>query len=200
MALLVVCGGLLGPSAAADGRAVPDPATALDVAAPQHVAAPQALVPRLRSHPAAGRPVWVRVPGLGVGVPVVPVVAPGGVLVPPEDPWQLGWWQDGAVPGARRGTAVISGHTVSNGDGALDELHHLVTGDRIVVGTAGGRIGYRVTEVVHYAKAQLARVAGQVFGQRVPGRLVLVTCTDFDGREYLGNTLAFARPDPAPYR
>ena len=112
---------------------------------------------------------------------MVGVALQDGVLVPPSDPWQLGWWNGGAVPGARRGTAVITGHTVSNGDGALDDLHLLVAGDRFWVRTVNGRIAYRVS--------------GTVFSQRVRGQLVLTTCTDFDGHEYHGNTLVFARPE-----
>ena len=194
-AVLLLAGGLLGPTREGDQPARPDEVV-LEVAAPRCGAEPTApLEVRLREHPAAGRPESVRIPELGVTVPVVAVSMTDGVLVPPPDPFQLGWWDGGAVPGARRGTAVVTGHTVSNGDGALDELHQLSTGDRVHVRTVDGRIVYRVSAVVHYTRAELARVAGQVFSQRVPGQLVLTTCTDFDGREYLGNTLVFARPE-----
>ena len=88
---------------------------------------------------------------------------------------------------------MVTGHTVSNGDGALDDLHLLTGGDRFYVRTANGRIPYTVSEgQPHYSKAELARVSDQVFSQRVRGQLVLTTCTDFDGHEYHGNTLVFA--------
>ena len=130
-----------------------------------------------------------------MAVPVVGIAMQDGVLVPPSAPWQLGWWSGGAVPGARRGTAVVTGHTVSNGDGALGELHLLAEGDQFYVRTVNGRIPYTVSEVTHYSKTELARVADQVVSQRVRGQLVLTTCTDFDGHEYHGNTLVFARPE-----
>ena len=95
---------------------------------------------------------------------------------------------------ARAENAVITGHTVSNGDGALDDLHLLRAGDRFYVRTVHGRIPYTVSAVTHYSRAQLPRVSGTVFSQRVRGQLVLTTCTDFDGHEYHGNTLVFARP------
>lgn len=196
VALLVVLGGLLGPSGAAPSATPVDGPTALEAAAPRCVDEP-AVAPqqRPRADPAAGRPEWIRIPRLGVAVPVVGISLQGGALVPPPDPWQLGWWNGGAVPGARRGTAVITGHTVSNGDGALDDLHLLRAGDRFYVRTVHGRIPYTVSAVTHYSRAQLARVSGTVFSQRVRGQLVLTTCTDFDGHEYHGNTLVFARPE-----
>ncbi len=146
VAVLLVLGGLLGPSGAAPSAAPVDGGTALEAAAPRCVDEPSvAPEHRLRADPAAGRPEWIRIPRLGVAVPVVAVAMQDGVLVPPSDPWQLGWWNGGAVPGARRGTAVVTGHTVSNGDGALDDLHLLTEGDRFYVRTVNGRIPYTVS-------------------------------------------------------
>lgn len=165
----------------------------LGVELPAYVVAPAVVLdPTPTDHPATGRPVRIRLPELEVDVPVIPVGLTGGALVPPADPQQLGWWADGAQPGALVGTAVLTGHTVSTGGGALDRLHRLEVGDRVVVVTTRGRIGYRVDNVAKYSKTTLARVSERVFNQHSPGRLVLVTCTDYDGREYLGNTLAFA--------
>lgn len=163
---------------------------------PSYVVAPAVVLdPTPTDHPATGSPRRVQVPDLAVDVPVVPVGLAGDVLVPPSDPQQLGWWTGGAEPGALVGTAVLTGHTVSTGGGALDDLHTLEVGDRVVVVTDEGRIRYAVTSVATYSKTALARVATRVFSRTSPGRLVLVTCTDFDGREYLGNTLVFAAPE-----
>lgn len=149
---------------------------------------------RARALPAAGTPVWMRIPRLGVSAPVQPVSAPGGVLVPPSDPQTLGWWSQGAEPGARSGTAVIAGHTVSTGGGALDDLRLLTPGDRIVVRTERGRIRFVVGEVAYYDKPDLARLSAELFSRRTPGRLAVVTCARYDGDEYLGNTVVLARP------
>ncbi len=133
-------------------------------------------------------------PALGVAVPVVGTALTDGILVPPDDPRVLGWWTGGAEPGAMTGTAVIAGHTVSTGGGALDHLDRLSRGDRLRVVTHRGRIPYGVVAVGRYSKKALARVADRVFSQEVPGRLVLVTCSDYDGQQFLGNTLVFAEP------
>lgn len=142
----------------------------------------------------AGPPSRVVVPKLGIDVPVVGIDAPGGVLTPPDDPQVLGWWHAGAVPGARRGSALITGHTVSSGGGALDDLETLERGDRATVRTRHGSIDYRVGRVEIFRKARLAQEAARVFSQQVPGRLVLITCEDWNGTTYESNVVVTARP------
>jgi LPXTG-site transpeptidase (sortase) family protein len=150
---------------------------------------------RPRPHPARGIPRRIVAPRLGVDAPVTGVAAaPGGVLVPPDDPTVLGWWRDGARPGAVRGAALIAGHTVSSGGGAFDDLETLRVGDRVTVRTGRGAIGYRVTGVTVYRKAALTRDAERVFSQSIPGRLVLITCEEWDGSRYLSNAVVFADP------
>ena len=145
-------------------------------------------------HPAAGEPRRVVVPRLGVDAPVVRIDAPGGVLLPPDDPQVLGWWRSGARPGAAHGSALVTGHTVSSGGGALDDLETLRRGDRVRVRTSRGVIGYEVTGVSVYRKARLAEDAARVFSQTVPGRLVLITCEEWNGSVYLSNAVVFAEP------
>jgi LPXTG-site transpeptidase (sortase) family protein len=144
--------------------------------------------------PAAGRPSRLIVPTLEVNVPVIGIDVATGVLTPPADPQLLGWWRGGAVPGAARGGALITGHTVHSGGGAFDELETLRAGDRVVVRTAKGRIRYAVTGVTVYRKATLAKDAGRVFRQTGPGRLVLITCEDWNGSGYDSNAVVFAEP------
>ena len=142
----------------------------------------------------AGRPVRVTIPSLGVSAPVTPVELDGSALVPPSDPRTVGWWRDGGVPGARRGTAVIAGHTVHTGGGAFDDLGRLRRGDRVRVDTGTGPLRYVVMGTRIYSKASLAAHAGSVFSQSVPGRLVLVTCDDWNGTDYESNAVVRARP------
>lgn len=146
------------------------------------------------SHPSAGEPRRVVVPSLGIDAPVVSIPVVDSVLTPPSDPQTLGWWQDGAAPGDVRGGALITGHTVSVGGGALDDLEHLVDGDVVRVETGAGVIRYDVSDVRIYRKASLARHAATVFSQEAPGRLVLITCEDWDGQQYLSNVVVVARP------
>jgi LPXTG-site transpeptidase (sortase) family protein len=144
--------------------------------------------------PGTGRPARLLVPSLGVDAPVVGIDTEGSVLVPPDDPQTLGWWTGGARPGARFGGALITGHTVSSGGGAFDDLETLRRGDRVAVRTRRGVVRYQVTGVSIYRKASLARDAERLFSQDVPGRLVLVTCEDWTGEVYLSNVVVFAEP------
>ena len=145
-----------------------------------------------------GAPRRVLIPELGVDAPVQPVKAPNRTLVPPSDPQRLGWWADGARPGAREGSALIAGHTVSTGGGALDDLETLERGDRVVVRTDRGRLTYVVRQVAVYSKGRIADDAERLFSQDAPGRLVLLTCEDWDGTRYLSNVVVTATPASAP--
>ena len=153
---------------------------------PDQVAAP------LGTSAAAGAPSVLEVPSLGVYAPVIGIGAANGILQPPDDPQTLGWWSAGAAPGAAQGGALITGHTVSTGGGAFDNLETLTTGDSVRVRTQRGVIDYAVTGVTIYPKASLAADAGRVFNQSGPGRLVLITCEDWNGTGYDSNAIVFA--------
>jgi LPXTG-site transpeptidase (sortase) family protein len=125
---------------------------------------------------------------------VLSIRASKGSLTPPSNPRTVGWWSAGAQPGAKRGSAVITGHTVHNGGGAFDDLEQLQKGDQILVATTRGQLRYRVTAVTTYRKQALATHAQEVFDQSVPGRLVLITCADWNGKVYLSNAVVIAKP------
>ena len=134
------------------------------------------------------------IPVLQVDASVLPITAPNRTLIPPSDPQQLGWWSDGARPGDVRGSALVTGHTVHTGGGALDDLETVEPGDRVVVRTVKSRLTYVVRTVRIYEKGALARSAARVFSQEVPGRLVVITCEDWDGSQYLSNVVVVAVP------
>ena len=193
--LVSVIGAATNDDPAKPSRAAPTEAPSADAATisppPRQKASPAS------PHPAAGVPTRVVVQRLAIDVPVLPIAPEGGVLYPPDDPHELGWYKYGARPGSVKGSAVITGHTVHTGGGALDELDDLRAGDTVRVSTTNGTIGYRVSEVSILSKAQFARRAEKVFSSTVRGRLVLITCTDWVGQEYLSNTLVYASPTPA---
>ena len=148
-----------------------------------------------------GRPAWkpgtprrVVIQRLRMDAPVVPISTVGNALTPPSDPQQLGWWSAGARTGARQGSALVTGHTVHTGGGAMDDLEQLRTGDRVTVYTSRGIIPYAVRSVNVFGKGSIARHAQQLFSQEVRGRLVLVTCEDWDGTRYLSNVVVVAKP------
>jgi LPXTG-site transpeptidase (sortase) family protein len=142
----------------------------------------------------AGRPVRLTVPALGVHSAVVPISGNSGSLLPPSDPQVLGWWREGAEAGAAHGATVITGHTVHTGGGSFDHLDTLRTGDAVDVGTTAGSVRYVVEQVRVLSTAALARQAGRIFALDGPGRLVLVTCDDWNGAEYLSNAVVVAAP------
>lgn len=141
-----------------------------------------------------GNPVRVSVPSLDISARVLGIRARGGTLIPPSNPQLVGWWADGALPGAAKGSAIITGHTVHDGGGAFDDLERLSAGDAVAVTTGRGALNYVVSSVTTYRKKALAKQAAQLFDQSVPGRLVLVTCEDWDGTAYLSNVVVVAVP------
>jgi LPXTG-site transpeptidase (sortase) family protein len=143
---------------------------------------------------AAGWPREVQVDRLHVDSTVLPISGQSGSLLPPSDPQVLGWWKEGRPAGAEYGTAVITGHTVHTGGGALDHLDKLVVGDSVRVRTDAGWIRYVVQRTRVYSTEQLARDAKQIFTLGGPGRLVLITCDNWNGSFYESNAVVFAVP------
>lgn len=144
--------------------------------------------------PAAGAPQRVYIEALSIDVPVLPIATEGSTLTPPSDPQDLGWWSDGAQPGAANGSALVTGHTVRDGGGALDDLETLRPGAEIQVRTAKGVIDYVTTTVDVLDKATIAKRAPELFSQEVAGRLVLITCEDWDGTGWRSNVVVTAVP------
>jgi LPXTG-site transpeptidase (sortase) family protein len=142
----------------------------------------------------AGPPREVRVARLHVDSEVVPISGQSGSLLPPSDPQVLGWWQEGKPVGAQYGTAVITGHTVHTGGGALDNLDKLVVGDTVRVRTDHGWIGYVVQRARIYPTSELAQDAAKIFRLGGTGRLVLITCDNWNGTFYESNAVVFATP------
>ena len=63
------------------------------------------------------------------------------------------------------------------------------------VTTSRGALRYQVTSVTTYRKQTLAGHAARFFDQGVPGRLVLITCEDWNGKVYLSNVVVIGPPD-----
>lgn len=145
---------------------------------------------------AIGRPDRLVVPSLQIKAPVSPIeIAPDGTLSPPSDVDTVGWWERSAPPGAQRGQVLITGHTVHVGDGALDHIGQLERGARVRVDSGTKSVLYRVTRTTVLSKAQVDQRATRLFGQdHGGGRLVLVTCTDWNGSDYDSNVIVLATP------
>jgi LPXTG-site transpeptidase (sortase) family protein len=117
------------------------------------------------------------------------------VLVPPGDPRVAGWWSDGAAPGERQGSAVLVGHTVRNeGGGVFDEVGDLSRGDTIEVKGSDSTLTYRVKSIDVLSKGEFAREAEEIFARTGAGRLVIITCDDWDGTVWRSNIVTIAAP------
>ncbi len=145
-----------------------------------------------------GVPTKLRLPSLGVEAPVTQIgTNRSNTLVPPSDYTTVGWWGSGRRPGAQHGTAILAGHTVATGGGALDDLEHLQAGDQVIVERSGKPLSYVVASVQTYLKSELAHRAGRLFAQSGPSRVAIVTCEDWNGETYLSNVVVIAT-DPRP--
>jgi LPXTG-site transpeptidase (sortase) family protein len=147
----------------------------------------------------AGRiegPYTLRIPRIGVDTPVVPIQSNAvRVLEPPRDPRIAGWWSDGAAPGEPQGSAVVVGHSVRNdGGGVFDDLGDLRRGNAIEVKGADSALTYRVQSVDVMSKDELARSAEKIFAQTGTGRLVIISCEDWDGSVWRSNVVTIAAP------
>jgi LPXTG-site transpeptidase (sortase) family protein len=141
-----------------------------------------------------GDPTRILLPQIALSARVIPIVAESGILTPPSNPRVVGWWSGGARPGAEVGSAVLTAHTVHTGGGAFDDLDKLRPGAIVTVITSSGRFTYVATSVVNYPKRSLAKHAAELFDQATLGRLVLVTCEDWNGKVYLSNAVVIAEP------
>ena len=146
-----------------------------------------------------GAPIRLVMHRLKVTAPVVPIDMVDRTLDPPRDYHEVGWWVASAKPGAVDGQTVITGHTVHTGGASMNHLGDLRVGDKVDVVSKRGTMRYVVRQSTVYSRAALAKHAQELFGQdHGRGRLVLVTCTDWDGAEYESNIVVFAKPLGAP--
>ncbi|TDC51787.1 class F sortase [Jiangella ureilytica] len=134
-------------------------------------------------------------PLLGMQAPVIEIASDADrVLLPPKDPLLGGWWRDGAAPGAEAGSAVVVGHAVEGGEAAFNDVARLRPGDNVHVSGPEVEQWYQVDTVETMAPADLAARAEELFAQDGPGRLVLVTCADWNGTAFRSNVVVTARP------
>jgi LPXTG-site transpeptidase (sortase) family protein len=136
------------------------------------------------------------IPRIGVDAAVVSIQSnQDRVLVPPRDPSVVGWWRDGAAPGEARGSAVLVGHSVhAGGGGVFDHVGDLRSGDAIEVDGTDATLTYRVQSNQVLSKDELAREAAGIFDQAGTGRLVLITCANWDGHVWESNVVTIASP------
>ncbi len=148
------------------------------------------------SSPVGAKPSHLRIPTLGVNAPIVSVSVHAGELGVPDNPHVVGWWERGALAGARHGTVVLDGHvdTAADGPGALFHLADLHLDTPLTLSTPIGEFDYVVRAVRHYPKTALPE---DIFDTSGLPRLSIITCGGSFNRstlEYSDNIVVYATP------
>ncbi len=143
---------------------------------------------------ARSAPVELRIPAIGVAVPVSSLgLNPDSTVQVPTDFQVPGWFRLGPSPG-QPGSAVILGHVDSRkGPAVFFRLRSLRPGDRVEVMLADGVVAHFVVRTVAtYKKTDFP--ARRVYGSQGYSALQLVTCGGtFDNRthHYLSNVVVY---------
>jgi sortase (surface protein transpeptidase) len=165
------------------------------VARPANELTPPTRAPGVQE--AAGRPVSIAVPAIGVEARVVPVGLRADRTMEVPEVERAGWYEPGPRPG-EAGPAVIVGHVDSrSGPAVFFRLRELRPGDRVVVGQAGGgRRSFLVERVERQAKAALP--VERIWSRTRQPVLRLITCGgsfDRSTGHYRDNVIVYARAD-----
>ncbi|MGO4255053.1 class F sortase [Marmoricola sp. RAF53] len=120
----------------------------------------------------------LRVPSLGIQVPVDPVGVRGGAVAVPGSTGRIGWLSSTAVSSDVVGASVLAGHVSDHADrpGPLAALARARRGQQVVwVDAAGVAHRFTVTGVARYPRSRPLPV--DVFRTDGPHLLRLITCT-----------------------
>ena len=113
------------------------------------------------------------IPAIGVNAGIIAVgVTKAGHLAIGRSVRDVYRWRDGVLPG-QQGSAVLAGHTWSQGPGVFDNLGRLQPGNLVII----GKNRFKVTRVRRVTGMSRAAVAA-LFSDRGEPRLVLITCGD----------------------
>jgi sortase (surface protein transpeptidase) len=169
MALLVAAS-LAGCAAENTGAPSTSTQKSSRVANPVPVAAP--IAPPVPS----AVPTGLSIPALGLTAVVQELAASECPVLNPPTVDEAYWVGCRAKPGTdSAGTVFIIGHAVAGGQGVFKSLQQLAVGNDVLVTTPLGTLTYRVEHTVSYTKFGEVQDSPEVM-DRVPGRLVLVTC------------------------
>jgi len=153
------------------------PATATITPLPSATATEPYMTPTPDPFEAAGPPVRLEIPAIGVDAPMEHVGRlPKGEMDVPQIPGDVAWFNESALPGQAGKPAVIAGHLDSPaGPAVFYELRLLVPGDEMAVTYANGdRHVFVVEDKERYAFE--AAPLQKIYGQN-PGRMMnLITC------------------------
>ncbi|HZQ35571.1 MAG TPA: class F sortase, partial [Dehalococcoidia bacterium] len=159
----------VSPNPTAPATAEPPPT---DTPAPADSATPEP------PPPPAPPPARLIIPKIGVDARVVPLGEDAsGAMASPDNPRDVGWWDEGTAPGDA-GSAVLDGHVdfANYGAAVFWNLRLLVPGDTVqVVSTEGQTLTFTVAEVSTFDAADNSNIA-EIFQRDDQPRLNLITC------------------------
>lgn len=139
------------------------------------------------------RPVSIDIPAIHVDTTLEELtLSSAGVLNPPTDLTQAGWYTGSSVPGST-GPSIIAGHVDSfKGPAVFFYLKDLKPGDTVEIALSDGtKVTYHITAVSQYSKDDFPTQA--VYGARPDPELRLITCGgDFANGHYLDNVVVYA--------
>lgn len=139
----------------------------------------------------SGAPRKLVIPEKGVDAEVVPIAVKDGILDPPQDFREVGWWEGSSIAGPS-GLTVITGHTVHTGDGAMDLVPDLGENHEVDIVTDKQVLVYVVTHKETLTRDQVAKRSKDLFSPG-PDNLMLITCTDYNGTDYTENIIVWAQ-------
>jgi hypothetical protein len=155
-------------------------------ATPPVASPPTSSLPATTQRPPAGspaaqapsaQPAVLRLPTLGLTSRIEPVGTDDRVLQIPEDPRVVGWWRDGARPGDKDGTIVLTAHLDSRkyGTGPFAKAKDLRVGEAMTLSDSSGDAHrFVVARIDTFEKKALPYA--ELFRQSGPERVVFVTC------------------------
>ncbi|MEA9986799.1 class F sortase [Subtercola sp. RTI3] len=138
--------------------------------------------------PVPGQPVSLDIPAINLHATVGAMSVSADGTVDPPGPAQAYWIRGYGTAGpAATNTVYIAGHTYRGAGGAVfnplldipNSQYTVHPGDHITVGTGNGSYDYTITDTQLYVKTVLSQQTE--LWQKVPGRLVLITCFQYHG-------------------
>lgn len=197
MTCLVACspvgaGGAMLASSPADAPEQPSPA-------PTSTLRPEVRPGTLPTADPALAPQRLRIPALGVDMPVTDVgVEASGQMELPVDPATAGWYRYGPDADSAAGNILLAAHvdSVDYPIGPLARLRDLAVGETVEVQAADGSTrAYAVESLTYYEKSSLP--TADLFAREGAPALVIITCGgpfDAASGHYRDNVVAVARP------
>ncbi|SDZ45241.1 class F sortase [Herbiconiux ginsengi] len=134
-----------------------------------------------------GQPLNIRIPAVDLDAAIRSMSVPDDRQLDPPGPSRAYWLSDyGAAGPDSENTTYLAGHTYRDGSAVFNPLLDVPQsagavhdGDAVIITTPEGDYSYTVTATALYDKTSVGEQAE--LWKQVPGRLVIVTCFQYNG-------------------